>query len=91
MKKTRICKCGSGKELQKGKQKCDVCNPKKKGKGGTPPPPAAGPLKGALVGSVITLDLSKRPELAMKIAQLAEENYRTLDMQVLYMLHQVEA
>ena len=94
MKKKRICKCGSGKELSKGQRKCDDCNPKTK-KGPVPrgqgpgKQPATGPAKASRDGSVITLDLGKRPDLYMTINRLAEENFRTVELQVLFMLTQI--
>lgn len=64
--------------------KCPQC----KGlKGPTPNKPreAAVPSR---VGMVISLDLSRRPELAKRLHDLAEQAYRTVELQVLYMLTQ---
>ena len=83
MKKERKCKCGA--ELEKGKQKCAVCREGRPA-GVKLSPPDVKPLPGDR--NIITIDLSARPEIAMKIHTLARENFRTLDMQVLYMLHQ---
>jgi hypothetical protein len=90
MKKKRLCKCGSGKELEKGKQKCDDCRPGAKRKGSTPPQRSGGTGDASRTGPVITIDLARRPELAMKISQLADQNYRTPELQVLYMLDHAE-
>lgn len=90
MKKKRICKCGSGKELEKGKQKCEECKPGATKKKGENQPPAAEAPSASRAGNIITLDLGKRPEIAMRIHQLAQDNFRTVELQVLYMLTTME-
>lgn len=88
--KERKCKKHPRELLEKGKQKCAVCRGEKPNVP-VPPPPAGAPSGSVTTsgaGSRVTVDLSARPELAMRIHQLAQENFRTIDMQVLYMLHQ---
>jgi hypothetical protein len=44
--------------------------------------------KASRVGLVITVDLGRRPELAQRLHEMAEANYRTPELQVLYILDQ---
>lgn len=85
------------------KKKCDVhgefttggprggCPQCKSGKGPAPAAERAPRREAAAAtraGMVITVDLSKRPELAKRLHDLAEKAYRTVELQVLFMLNQ---
>lgn len=63
---------------------CPQC---KEGDGSAGAPPAE-KLKASRNGMIITLDLSRNLDLAMRIRDLAQQNYRTPELQVLYMLDQ---